>query len=75
MVADVERETDWRLNGWVVRPLCPFCSAPWTDDMIECEATSSGGCDTCGFGETTSGTIRINCHSCGRLIYQKDFGD
>ena len=69
----VEKETNWSLNGWAVRPLCVFCSAPWTDDMIAVEASTSGGCDTCGWGATTSGTISINCHACGKLIYQKDF--
>lgn len=69
----IEYEADYSLNGWVVRPLCPFCNAPWTDDMIAVEARSSGGCETCGYGATTSGTITINCDSCGRLIYQKDF--
>jgi hypothetical protein len=74
-MSELEKERDSRINGWVQRPLCVFCSAPWTDDMIEVEASSSGGCDSCGYGATTSGTITINCHSCGKLIYQKDFSN
>ena len=59
--------------GYVLRPLCPFCSAPWTDDMIKVEAEAASGCDTCGFGGGTHGEVRINCASCTRLIYIKEF--
>jgi hypothetical protein len=69
----MEKERDYKLNGWVQRPLCVFCGAPWSDDMIDVEASVSGGCSTCGYGSETYGTIRINCHACGKLIYQKDF--
>jgi hypothetical protein len=63
-------------QGFIVRPLCPFCSAPWTDDMIKVEDVScSQGCDTCGYGGSASGTVKIHCEACEKLIYQKDFGE
>ena len=65
----LERE----VNGWVKPPLCVFCNAPWTDDMIEVEASASAGCETCGSGSEPYGTITINCSSCKRLVYRKDF--
>ena len=58
------------------RPLCPFCSAPWTDDMVKVEDTyASRGCDTCGYGAEITGTVTIKCSSCNRVIYQKEFSD
>ncbi len=51
------------------RPLCPFCSAPWTDNMIKIEAYA-GYCDTCDIG--TGAEVTIVCESCNRLIYSKD---
>lgn len=60
-------------SGYVMRPLCPFCSAPWTDDMIDVEASASEGCDTCGWGGGAYGEVRIVCASCDRLIYVKEF--
>lgn len=59
--------------GFIVRPLCPFCSAPWTDGMIQVEADASQGCDTCGHGGGAYGEVRICCASCSRLIYVKEF--
>lgn len=63
------------VNGWVKPPLCVFCNAPWTDDMIRIEASSSEGCPTCGYGGGTYGTVTINCSSCNRLVYRKDFDE
>jgi hypothetical protein len=60
-------------NGFVVKPLCTFCNAPWTDDMIEIEANVSESCDTCGYGGGSYGTITISCPKCENTIYQKDF--
>lgn len=61
------------VNGWVKPPLCVFCSKPWTDTMIEIEANSSEGCDTCGWGGGSYGTVSIHCEHCKKLVYQKDF--
>jgi len=63
-------------SSFIVRPLCPFCSKPWTDDMIKVlDVSQSGGCDTCGHGATTTATVDITCDSCKRLIYRKEFYD
>lgn len=62
-------------NGWVKPPLCPFCSAPWTDSMLQVEANSSQGCETCGWGGGSYGTVKITCESCNRLVFQKDFDE
>lgn len=64
--------TERELNGWAKAPLCVFCNAPWTDDMMEIEAHASMGCPTCGDCEI-DGTVKITCSSCKRLVYQKDF--
>lgn len=66
-------ETDKNLNGFTKPPLCPFCSAPWTDEMIAVEAHASQQYSS--VGPEPYGTVRINCASCEKLIYQKDFGD
>jgi len=60
-------------NGWVVAPLCVFCSKPWTHTMIEIEASASRGCSTCGYGGSIDGTITIHCEHCSRLVYSKEF--
>lgn len=65
-----------RKQGFIGRPLCPFCSEPWTDEMISIEDLDcSAGCDTCGYGGRITGQIRIFCHNpeCKRLIYVKEF--
>jgi hypothetical protein len=55
------------------RPLCPFCGAEWNDENVQVhDVYASGGCDTCGFGTRYSYTVEIKCHSCGRLMYQKE---
>lgn len=63
-------------EGFIVRPLCPFCSEPWTDDMIRVlDISCSEGCETCGYGSTGTATVDITCESCERLIYRKEFHD
>lgn len=55
-------------------PLCVFCSAPWTDDMLRVSAQ----CDTSTgyYGETDIDGVRMNldvhCSSCKRLVYRKE---
>ena len=56
-------------------PLCVFCNAPWTDDMVK--VYTKGDFDF-GFypGEfSVNGydtTIDVTCSSCKRLVYQKE---
>lgn len=50
------------------RPLCVFCSAPWSDDMIKVEidtACYDSGC-------SVSASVEIKCENCKRLIYSKE---
>lgn len=57
-----------------LKPLCPYCSAPWTDDMVRVEASiASHGCDTCGHGARVEGSVDIECSTCKKLIYRKEF--
>lgn len=54
------------------RPLCPYCNAEWTDEMMKIEAEEgSSGCETCGPGATEI-VVDITCHKCGKLIYRKE---
>lgn len=75
-VAGLEDEImEERVDGFArgARPICVFCSSPWTDDMIEVlDVSASGGCETCGYGASVYGSVQIVCRSCDRLIYRKD---
>ena len=56
-------------------PLCVFCSAPWTDDMLRVytKADFDWGYypgDFCVDGYDT--TIDVTCTSCKRLVYRKE---
>jgi len=58
------------------KPTCPFCHAEWSDENIKIEDVyASSGCDTCGYGSEVTGTVKIHCHECKKLMYQKDFKD
>jgi len=62
-----------KVNGWVVAPLCVFCSKPWSSSMMNVEAYASYGCETCGYGREITGTVEIHCDHCARLVYKKEF--
>ncbi len=56
------------------KPLCPFCSKPWSDEMVRVlHLYASEGCSTCGHGSEISGVVDITCDGCNRLIYRKEF--
>lgn len=56
------------------RPVCVFCNAPWTDDMIRVfDVDACHGEGSYDFGpENERATIDITCGSCKRLIYRKE---
>lgn len=57
------------------RPLCVFCCAPWTDDMITTLHSSEvemGYYRDCVSSIELREVIDITCGSCDRLIYRKE---
>lgn len=65
------------LEGFSAKPLCPFCSTPWTDDMVRVyDIDAYHGPDSYDFGpENQHATVDITCASCKRLIYRKEHGE
>lgn len=58
----------------VFAPLCVWCSAEWSPENVQVYAYSGGaGCDTCGYGSEPYGSVKIVCHECGKLMYEKEF--
>jgi hypothetical protein len=57
------------------RPLCAFCSTPWTDAMIQVfDVDACHGEGSYDFGpENGRATIDITCEACKRLIYRKEY--
>ncbi|MBV6487607.1 MAG: hypothetical protein GHHEDOFH_01554 [Pseudorhodoplanes sp.] len=57
------------------RPICAFCNAPWTDEMIRVyDVDARHGEGSYDFGpECQRATVDIECKSCGRLIYRKEY--
>jgi len=55
-------------------PLCVFCNAPWTDEMLKVLAETET--EPGYYGETyvvgTDITIDVTCSSCKRLVYRKE---
>ena len=57
------------------RPLCVFCSVPWTDDLIRVyDIDASHGEGSYDFGpEGQRASVDITCANCKRLIYRKHY--
>lgn len=67
------------IDGFVpgARPLCVFCSAPWTDAMIrvyDIDAMHGEGSYDMGPEDQTA-TVDITCETCKRLIYRKEHSE
>lgn len=65
------REVDGFARG--ARPICVFCSKPWTAEMIVVfDIDASHGEGSYDFGPyDQQATVEITCSSCDRLIYRK----
>ncbi len=56
-------------------PLCVFCSAPWTDDMLKVFASAEiedGYYEGDYSLENAYISIDVKCSSCQRLVYKKE---
>lgn len=56
------------------KPLCVFCNAPWTDDMLKVLTDTElewGYYGSCSVGEVVV-NIDVRCSSCKRLVYRKE---
>lgn len=69
---DVKREAAHDVS----KILCPFCSTPWTDDMVEVFAHAQlehgyypGDGSSVDYIDLT---VDITCANCKRLIYRKE---
>jgi hypothetical protein len=52
--------------------LCPFCSAPWSEENIRTyDLDAADQCDSGRF-EPENCTIEIACNSCKRVMYRKE---
>lgn len=59
-------------------PLCVFCSAPWTDEMLKVFAVATeyhGYYDGDIWVSRVDTTIDVTCGSCKRLVYRKELRD
>lgn len=56
-------------------PLCVWCSAPWTDDMLKVYVTADLDWGYYPGDFTIEGAdtvIDVTCSSCGKLVYRKE---
>jgi hypothetical protein len=70
MADTAELDADGFAKG--ARPLCPFCSKPWTGRMMDLEYGAAQYYESCGC--ESYGTLDITCDGCNRLIYRKEWG-
>jgi formate-dependent nitrite reductase cytochrome c552 subunit len=58
-------------------PLCVWCSAPWTDDMLKVSADVEMYHGYYGDSnvDRVDAVIDITCSTCKRLVYRKELRD
>lgn len=56
------------------RPICGFCNAPWTDDMIDVLTRAELEYGYYGSASVSEVVVNIDvtCKACERLIYRKE---
>lgn len=52
-------------------PLCVFCNAPWSDDMLKVYSDAEISWGDYGGLDGIETTIDVTCRSCNRLVYRK----
>ncbi len=72
----MDREKALKVDGFAegARPVCVFCNAPWSDDMIKIMHQTEVEIGYYGDPEGVDLQLKIDidCHACGRLIYRKE---
>lgn len=56
-------------------PLCVFCNAPWTDDMVKILAEACiehGYYEGDFYLEHIDTVVDVTCSTCNRLVYRKE---
>lgn len=56
-------------------PLCVFCSAPWTDEMLTAQARTeieNGYYEGEYYIQSADVTLDVACSTCKRLVYRKE---
>ena len=59
-------------------PLCVWCSAPWTDDMMRVMVKADfqdGYYEGDNAYTTFDAVVDVTCSSCKRLVYRKEIRD
>ncbi len=62
-------------EGAVPPPLCVWCNAPWTDEMLQVSATADmyhGYYEGDISVESIDATVDVVCSTCNRLVYRKE---
>jgi leucyl-tRNA synthetase len=75
--ADMSKSEEVAPDGFApgARPICVFCNAPWTNEMIQVlnkTEVERGYYEGDIHGVDTHTKIDITCASCKRLIYRKE---
>lgn len=54
--------------------LCPYCSNPYTAEMLVELEDKGSGCESCYISNPTA-AIEIKCSNCKKLVYKKEYSE